>query len=272
MVVNQDNAVRKQELVAEIKNLYEARKKETKWRAIIAADLNESGMLTPTGKEWNSNRLNQFIRTNIPELIADRKKARDDRSDSESGPKVVSRQAGAPKGDFRVVLRKPASAKSGKESTFGAGRAENGEAQGKTEAFTGPDGYGDVDEAFAEALKDVYQALDRVKNELESKMAKLDAELREDVTRSVRAAEMALQAPGATRRGQQTSSRMKSVNGLNADIREMVRDELRTALHASAMNAFEGPAPGIQFWKSMFEAMITLAEEKGSPQSQPAGR
>ncbi|MFC1836523.1 hypothetical protein ACFL2Q_17665 [Thermodesulfobacteriota bacterium] len=58
----------KEELVKEISALYQTHKDATKYRVVISDALNKQGIGTVTGKEWNSNRLNQFIRNNMPDL------------------------------------------------------------------------------------------------------------------------------------------------------------------------------------------------------------
>ncbi len=65
----------KEDLVDKIRMLHKEHQENPKCRVIISRSLNEAGITTLTGKDWNSGRLSQFIRANLPELV-DRPKAK----------------------------------------------------------------------------------------------------------------------------------------------------------------------------------------------------
>lgn len=73
----------KEDLIAKIKTLQAEYKEDPKCRVLIARSLNQSGITTQTGRDWNSGRLSQFIRANIPELV-DKAKAKYAADDSKA--------------------------------------------------------------------------------------------------------------------------------------------------------------------------------------------
>lgn len=59
----------KEELISAIKECFERHQDKNQWRAVVSKELNDAGIKTVTGKDWNPDRLRQFVRTNIPELL-----------------------------------------------------------------------------------------------------------------------------------------------------------------------------------------------------------
>ncbi|MFH0823401.1 MAG: hypothetical protein V2B18_11675, partial [Pseudomonadota bacterium] len=92
----------REDLIDKIRELYEKHKAEPNNRVMITKDLNKDRIATPTGKGWNANRLNQFLKNNLPDIIGKAKAE----SGTEAPDQAVTVVPGEPEPVNETALKK----------------------------------------------------------------------------------------------------------------------------------------------------------------------